>query len=647
MAHEHATTVITRRDFLRASGAAAALVTLPALSGCGSSSEDERIVRAAIHPAIGVGRVGNSRDSFFFGPEIPGAVPRPKDGFKDAEGGVARQAARFRVFGLDSQGRVVRELTAADAEITWRVDVANSKGAWYEFATPLDIPNAPPVERRNPDLVGDARQRLAVTPPGRSIRGAGSGPVAIDGGSFLDQPVPLGELMTDGAGRLVFLPAAGRGYSPDSSPLGSFSDNPGWTDDVCDGPVRARVRLGDRVLQAEPAWVITTPPNYAPAVAAGVVTLYDAVRSMFVEAGALDAGPVSFRDDILPIFARLSDLQWVSAGFLESNGFDSSEDWQAPRMQDRLADGSGGNAGFRQALFDRFRDPSFQTAEPDAIPQIYGDHTSFPQESNRHWLAVTPLQYRKLRAWANGDFDDDSGNEPAPRSLDDLPVEARPAALDRAALESCLGGAFHPGIEAPWVLRVRSVWRSPFRLRVRSTRFELQDYGEQLTSEVALSKDGPLRGCAPGDLTRWLGVPWHSDGASCRSGYQRSISPVLPTFWPARIPTQVLSEADYRIVMDRGRELSERLAAFNRRLDWERFIAEPTRPPTLDLMITDWPKLGMVTDRPGPGDPQFPARLKVESLVGFPSEPEHDYGAAQWVDQYGARRAGGGTPEQG
>jgi hypothetical protein len=169
---------------------------------------------------------------------------------------------------------------------------------------------------------------------------------------------------------------------------------------------------------------------------------------------------------------------------------------------------------------------------------------------------------------------------------------------------------------------------------VRSDSFELQDYGSELTTKIVYSPDGPLHGVSPGDLTHWLGEPWHADGASCRSGYQRSISLILPTFWPARIPTQVLSESNYRIVMDRTRPMSERLQAFRRRLDWERFIARPTRTPTLELMVKDWPKLGMVAERPGPGDPQFPRTFKVESYVGFSEEPTHDYGADLWVTQY-------------
>jgi hypothetical protein len=621
----------TRRDFLRASAAAGAVVTGGALSGFGSSGRDEQIVGAAIHPAIGIGRVGNSRESFYFGPEVPGALPHAPGGFKDAAGAMARQAARFRVFGLDRHGRAVRELTAREAEITWRVDVANLKAAWYAFDTAFDIPGAAPALRRNPQVMGAARERLAVAPPAGKIRGVGAGPVGLKS-SFLDEPVSLGELMTDGAGRLVFLPGRGRGYSPGSTPLGSFAENPGWTDDVCDGCVTARVKLGGRVLQAESAWVVVTPPNYAPAIAAGVVTAYDAVRSALVKAGMLPAGPVSFAEDIMPIFARLVDLQWVSAGFLQSNGFGSREDWLAGCLPERLADPSRSNAAFRRSVFRSFRTPSFSRDQPNAVPELYGDHVAIPQISNRQWLAVTPLQYRNLRRWAAGNFADDSRAVQA-TTLHDLPVAQRPQALDRAALESCLGGAFHPGIEVPWPVRVDSLWKKPFRLRVRQTSFQLPDYGDALTTAIVFSKDGPLQGVSPGGLSCWLGVPWHADAASCRSGYQRRISPVLPTFWPARIPTQVLTESDYQIVMDRTRSLRSRLAAFHRRRDWERYIAKPTRPPTLELMTRQWPRLGMVLERPGPGDPQFPHTFKVESDLGYSYKAKHEYGAYLWVSQ--------------
>jgi hypothetical protein len=160
---------------------------------------------------------------------------------------------------------------------------------------------------------------------------------------------------------------------------------------------------------------------------------------------------------------------------------------------------------------------------------------------------------------------------------------------------------------------------------VRADTVDTTDHGDQLTPDAALAPGGPLDGSSPGSLTRWLGTPWHSDAASCRSGYEPEVSPVLPTFWPARIPNQVLREAEYDVVMDDERPLAERRAAFDTRHDWERFVATGDRGSTLANMARDWWKLGMVQARPGPGG-DFPEVLKVEADVGFEHEPDVTYG---------------------
>jgi hypothetical protein len=119
---------LSRRDLLKA-GASSALL---AMVGCGDRAPGSgRIVRAAIHPAIGIARVGNSADEYYLGPEIPGGLPIAPGGYKDATGAMKRQAARFRVIGLDASGAVVRELTTDEAEITWTVHLANKKASWY------------------------------------------------------------------------------------------------------------------------------------------------------------------------------------------------------------------------------------------------------------------------------------------------------------------------------------------------------------------------------------------------------------------------------------------------------------------------------------------------------------------------------------
>src|SRR5687767_10159119 len=146
--------------------------------------EWDRIVQVVIHPAIGIARVGNSPRDWFLGPEAPGPHPVPSGGFKDGAGRIKRQAARFRLYGLDRYGEVVAEVTAADADIRWSVHLANTKAAWYTFDLALDIPQAKglpaaPLQaapdptrspRRNAAITD--RARLRIDPGPRSIGGA-------------------------------------------------------------------------------------------------------------------------------------------------------------------------------------------------------------------------------------------------------------------------------------------------------------------------------------------------------------------------------------------------------------------------------------------------------------------------------------------
>ena len=72
-----------------------------------------------IFPSIGVARIGNCPDDstsgFYVGPEIPGSVIVPPNGYKDAQGRVRRQAARFRIYGWEN-GVFMGEITSSVAK---------------------------------------------------------------------------------------------------------------------------------------------------------------------------------------------------------------------------------------------------------------------------------------------------------------------------------------------------------------------------------------------------------------------------------------------------------------------------------------------------------------------------------------------------
>lgn len=592
------------------------------------------IVQAVIHPAIGIARVGNSPTEWFLGPEVPGPHPVPVDGFKDAEGRLKRQAARFRVYGLDAAGWVVGELTADDAEITWTAHLANTKAAWYDFDVALDLPMArgepaAPMQpapaptssaRRNANVID--RGQLAIDPGPRSIGGrrvngdGGATEYAFDGGRFFDTPVPLGEMRTDEAGRLLLFGGFGQSGSAIPGVLATtFANNDGWYDDIADGPVTATVRVGGRELPVTGAWAVVAPPNYAPGIQS-VVTMYDALFEVATQLDPARRPPrPSFTRQIYPLFERTVQNQWVNAGFLRDVGWGSPGDFLAPETLARLADPSPAARFLRWQVYQRFRDPSYVEQDYNAIPAYYGDGVELPAENPRQWMAVLDLQYAWLRQWADGDFDAAwpvGGLRFADR-VEQLPPAEQPDALDRAALDECLGGPFHPGCEMTWPMRRASLYEAPFRLRHRSG--PEPDWGDAMTSEIALGPSGPLSASGPGDVSRWMAVPWQTDTSSCLSRYKEQVDDYLPTFWPARVPNDVLAPEDYAAVLDPALSPEQRQAAFATRVKWLRGLpnVRTSSRTRINAFIREWGRAGVVTRRPGPADgADFPDEFWVE-----------------------------------
>jgi len=91
--------------------------------------------------------------------------------------------------------------------------------------------------------------------------------------------------------------------------------------------------------------------------------------------------------------------------------------------------------------------------------------------------------------------------------------------------------------------------------------------------------------------------------------------PYVPTFWPARVPNQVLSEANYKKVMDEDLPLGDRLAAFAARSLWILPLGNASYTDQINNMIDHFGDLGVVEVREGPSDRKnFPATIEVEQL---------------------------------
>lgn len=630
-------------DLNRRSALSLALAaTAAAATGNPGAAQDQTTARIEptsiealrVYPPLGIARVGNApnTDAYVMGPEVIGGPPTLPNGaparlvadFRTDNGEIKRQAARFRVYAHLKDGSVV-EVTAASARIEWRVAIANLKAGWYEFSQAMDLPRglSRAARQRNRNLSPPGgRAALDIVPKPRSIAGRNAGPVAFDDGAFWRSKIYLGELRTDSDGRLLVF--GGRGLSapfrPGMKPT-TFANNDGWHDDVADGPVRATVTFpGATPMVAEAGYVAVTPPNYAPGVS-GVVTMDDVVRETFRRQGWIAApGSTSFTGDVWPIFDRLTGMQWVNHGLFVVHGYGSPLDARDATTIARLRDGSPGNLDWRRRVFETFRDPA---AGPDlhepVVPQIYGDAYGEGPEAPKDaltLLTVTPMQYAHLQRWLAGNVIDDwPGAPPVPPAFATLTPAEQVAHLERAPLADCLGGPFHPGIELTWTMRLPRVWKRAYRLNVLPTdQPARQNFGTSLTPAVCIGARGPYDGLAAGALTRFMGVPWQTDEASCNSSadYAPWTFLSMPTYWGARVPDQVFAAANYdrAAALDPKHSLVQAHKHFMLRVDWLRDVRETGYDDRIAQMVEKWWELGMVLPVPDP-----PAHLPPDTRV--------------------------------
>lgn len=665
----------SRRDFLATAAAGVLASTVPwhpkpaiAATSVERAPAGAKVAQVRIYPAIGICRVGGS-SKWFLAPEVPGLTVPPEGGFKDGEYRIKKQVQRFRVYAYDADNRVIGEITPSAGRVEWRVHLANTKAAWYGFTNPLDngeLAPGVPGPMRNAYIVDDAeRERMLIIDggekvvSGRSINAEGGDENYRFQGKFWDrQSVELGELRTDDAGRLLVVPPDGKSGSPINAGITSFADNDGWYDDWCDGPVRASVTLPDgRVLQAEPAWVACVGPDFAPEIQP-ITSLYDVIQDHNVKQGWVSrpAEPLSFRKYIYPTFRRIALMDWLTdearlrQGWLEVGDFGDAE------FIERLADPDESNKAFRESVFALFRNP--ENTGPDAfreerlkIPYMLGDGVNFPG-SPLQWFQFPALQYDYLKSWAAGSFVNDLNDAEADAidKLEDLPVELQPAALTEAALERCSGGAFHPGVELTYYLRHAPMYArnyddkaEPFRIALGDRSSLLQNIGRQMTAERALkgrdSVPPPIGRQMPGDLTRWMGLPWQCDAFSCQQVNLQESFPAA-VWWPALLPIDVLSEASYAQIMKTDLSAKERIKFFHSRVPWSRQVAGLGLHPTdgywqgITNMIMLWERMGFVVKRPGPSDSGKPEGIPKEVFVEVGRAPSMER-RIDWAPRHG------------
>lgn len=588
-----------------------------------------------IYPAIGIARVGNAREKFYIAPEHYCGLPVRPDGqpftqqdFRDDQGRLCRQAARFQLFRIeDGHSEEITLDSAGIKSIRWTVHLANKKASWYRFV-PSEGENgyAPNHPLRNPkvadrhSLLIDAGPRQiggrdqsgvefsrSTVPPG--YRGAHFPPCPLY--PMLDAIDTLGELRTDPNGRLLVL--GGYGVSGSDEPQAAITDyanNDHWWDDTSDGPVGALIELDDgSTFEALPGHVLVAPPKYAPEVP-NLVTLYDTIFDAMVRSGhypaifhngfwksGRDGFLPNFATDIRPLLERASFMPWVAAIPPKPHQFDFK------RLGATGPDGRGDPAlqGFRQYILDFIRPPSQENDILTAggatmMPYLAGDNCLVTGTATSKYMRLTDTQYFMLQQWADGCF------------VDTPSVASPTEELTRAALDNGVGGPFSPGIEMTWIARNPAIYSHPFRLR------------NHWVPQGPLSLDfDPARGMEAGDATRYMAIPWQADFNECSS---QPLDGRRLWWWPAQRPEFVYLEpaAQTRALLasppvpdeDSGRQVPwigtdyDQLAG-----DFISFADD------ID-MVRYWSGLGFIMEKPVQGEQRF---VEVERVLPRPFNP--------------------------
>ncbi len=485
------------------------------------------------------------------------------DDLRDASGALKRQAARFRIYayphdGADTypNGGGVEIVPGPQADgrlltdIIWTVHLANKKSAFFNVVNSLGVnafADGKLPQLRNSGVYGDVDAparltQLMIDPGPRAIRsggsanfdrastpsyGSGAQIVACpdypktfpqDSNSELFEPTgpldSLGEIRVDAQGRLLVLAAKGRTaaqFDEYGQPIQLTGDlnNVGWWDDGADGPVSATLVFADGSTESVfGGWVVCCDPGFAPQIR-NVVSVWDDVYDAWVR--ELDLQPElcrkgkfnpkykpAFESQIRPMFRAAILQRWtVNLPQLAL---------RAHEAVNRISAGDKPNDTILAGL-TFIRNPNLPDETNVGVPLMplsLGD-------AGQAFLAVRKTQYFFLDQWSRGRY----LAEGAPLG----PGEQ----LDYAALSNCLGGRYVPGIEVSYPVRQTDIymtdWREtgsgPFRIKHQPLDYATAKAGTPFLSGGWIPLRNDNRGLQPGDLSKFMAVPWQTDYNSC------------------------------------------------------------------------------------------------------------------------------------
>ena len=336
-----------------------------------------------------------------------------------------------------------------------------------------------------------------------------------------------------------------------------------YTDDK--GKESTKIKTASMQVQV-PAWVVVGYPRYVPEML-DMITMDEAMYDIFVrnfqyapqifgvspydqasntpetpediaiwlnDAGFNPDYYPKFYEEIWPILKR-PDLYQYTYDFDAFSGGDPHNTGTGGNLDQRALSTppSGQDDPYRQQreyvirimrqplqenlYFNTGKSKFNSSHKPRLMPMLCGNNP-LSNTAPEKFLAMTHTQLFFLRQWAAGKFVNEcqEWDESDPHCQNPwLAPPTTGAGIDRGVLSNLLGGAFCPGGELSWIILNPAIYSAPYR--IKHTTY--QAGGLSLPKPIA-DKDGSAAaslsdGMEPGDLTKYIGIPWQADFHEC------------------------------------------------------------------------------------------------------------------------------------
>ncbi len=151
------------------------------------------------------------------------------------------------------------------------------------------------------------------------------------------------------------------------------------------------------------------------------------------------------------------------------------------------------------------------------MPMLCGNNP-ISNTSPEKFLSMSKTQLFFIKQWAKGKFVNECAEWGEDNANCEMPWSEPPTRgqdIDRGVLSNLLGGAFCPGGELSWIVNNIAIYSEPFRIKHAT----YQAGGLSLPAPIA-AIDGSqapnlAKGLEPGDLTKYIGIPWQADFHEC------------------------------------------------------------------------------------------------------------------------------------